>query len=494
MHTACLTLCDSQYSIIVVRIPCNPKLQVLADMSLDDGARREDTRVPAAVTASTGGMRWLYVFAIGLGFFTTGVSWSVFNSYLPADFLPDLLNAAGYIDWQKTIIGAIMVLDNIFALFMQPAISAWSDKTRTRFGRRMPFIMIGTPIAALFFTLIAYGWASFGFWFAFAALTIFNAAMAFYRGPVVSLMPDLVASQHRSRANGVINLMGGLGAIYAFAVASRIYKINDPAIGAMLGVTAEQSGPVLAFLTTSVIMVVSIIVLFFIIKEPAVPREEPGRPREVGILEAFRIVWTSNDRSAIRLMGAIFFWFFSYNIIDTWWTTYGESVIGLLTADASFLLNGIAVSFLIFAIPAGLLAERIGRKKTILIGLVVMLCSLFILWQYVSLVTVTMWSASYFVALGILAFAGLGWALVNVNSIVMMWQIIGQSRLGAATGLYYGASASAAILGPFVAGLFFDLTTIAFMLPFSMIFLLAAFLTMNTVKTGEVTDMAISTE
>ncbi len=455
-------------------------------------AQDKNSAGPDTEQGSVRPMRWLYVLAIGLGFFTTGISWSVFNSYLPADFLPDLLDAAGYIDWQKTIIGAIMVLDNVLALFMQPWISARSDKIRTRFGRRMPFIMIGVPIAAVFFTLIAYGWASFGFWFTFAALTIFNVAMAFYRGPVVALMPDLVASQHRSKANGVINLMGGIGAIYAFAVASRIYKIEDPALGAMLGVTAAQSGPVLAFLTTSVIMVVSLIVLFFIIKEPTVPREDPNRPKELGIIEAFKLVWNSQDRSAIRLMAAIFLWFFSYNAVETWWTTYGESVIGLHTADASFLLNGIALSFVIFAVPAGLLAERIGRRKTILLGLVVMLAALVTLWVYTISVPITLWSTGYIVTLGILAVAGLGWALINVNSIVMIWQLIGQSRLGAATGLYYGASASAAILGPFVAGFFFDLTSITLLLPFSLIFLVLAFLTTMVVKTGEVHDAPIS--
>ncbi|MFX0107880.1 MAG: MFS transporter, partial [Candidatus Hodarchaeota archaeon] len=169
-------------------------------------------------------MRWLHVFAIGLGFFTTGVSWNVYNSYLPADFLPAFIGG----DLQNTIIGAIMVLDNILALFMQPYIGAKSDSTRTRWGRRMPYIMIGTPLAAAFFTLIAYGWAIFGFWFMFAVITVFNVSMAFYRAPVVALMPDVVPSEHRSKANGVINLMGGIGAIYAFAIASQIYKIGSP--------------------------------------------------------------------------------------------------------------------------------------------------------------------------------------------------------------------------------------------------------------------------
>ncbi len=445
--------------------------------SIDETSQRKSPDVPQ-------GMRWLYVLAIGLGFFTTGVSWNVYNSYLPADFLPTFITG----DLQKTIIGAIMVLDNVFALFLQPYLGARSDRTRTRWGRRMPYIMIGTPIAAVFFVLVAYGWAIASFWFMLAALTIFNVAMAFYRAPVVALMPDLVSSENRSKANGVINLMGGLGAIYAFAIASRIYKINDPGLGAILGVTSAQSGPVLTFITTAVIMVVAVLLLFVIVKEPHVPTEEAGKPHAMGILEAARSVSVSKDRSAIAILGAIFFWFFGYNAIETWFTTYGHEFLGFATADAAFLLNGIALSFIIFAIPAGYIAVRIGRKKTIVIGLVIMLAAL------VLLIPVT----NYFAVLGLLAVAGLGWAFVNVNSIVMVWQLLGQSRLGAGTGLYYGFSMSAAIVGPLVTGVIFDAASaflsiqgVSLLFPVAIIFFIVALLFTLSVKTGEVGDESI---
>ncbi|NHI83865.1 MAG: MFS transporter [Candidatus Thorarchaeota archaeon] len=423
-------------------------------------------------------MRWLYVLAIGLGFFTTGVSWSVYNSYLPADFLPAFISG----DFENTIIGAIMVLDNILALFLQPYIGARSDKTRTRWGRRMPYILIGTPIAAIYFSLIAYGWAASMFWVMFGMITVFNVAMAFYRAPVVALMPDLVPSEHRSKANGVINLMGGIGAIYAYAVASQIYKIRDTNLASIFHVQIWQIGPVLAFVTTSLIMIIAVIVLFLVIKETDSPkREEEEEQEEIGILEAMRQVSFSDDKSAIAILGAIFFWFLGYNAIETWFTKYGKEVLGFATADASFLLNGIALAFVIFAVPAGFIAGRIGRKKTILGGLVIMLAALVALWVV----------SDYYTILGILVVAGVGWAMVNVNSIVIVWQLLGQKRLGAGTGLYYFASMSAAIFGPFATGVIFDITSITLMYPVSIAFFVVALILTLAIRTGEVGDQAI---
>jgi Na+/melibiose symporter-like transporter len=421
-------------------------------------------------------MNWLYVLAIGLGFFTTGVSWSVYNSYLPADFLPTFIVG----DLQNTLIGLVMVLDNIFALFMQPYIGARSDSTRTRWGRRMPYIMIGTPLAAVFFTLIAYGWAVGLFWLMFAFITIFNVSMAFYRAPVVALMPDLVPEEQRSKANGVINLMGGIGAIYAFAVASQIYKVSDPGLASLFGVTVSEIGPILAFLTTSIIMVVAVLVLFYVIKEPEVPFA-PDQER-VGITNAINQVSISEDKSAIAILAAIVFWFFGYNAIETWFTRYGNLILGFATPDASFLLNGIALAFVIFAVPAGFIAERFGRKNTILAGLLIMMAALVLLW----------FTTSYLAILGVLAVAGVGWAMVNVNSIVMVWKMLGQERVGAGTGLYYLASMSAAIFGPFISGVIFDLTSIAYLYPVSIAFLIVAFVLTSLVRTGEVGDQAIS--
>ncbi|MFW9909117.1 MAG: MFS transporter [Candidatus Thorarchaeota archaeon] len=445
-------------------------------MAVDDEFK--DTTQPTNQDGDTEPMRWLYVFVIGLGFFTTGVSWSVYNSYLPADFLPTFIGGS----LQNTIIGLIMVLDNIVALFLQPYIGARSDAKRSRFGRRMPYILIGTPTAAVFFALIAIGWAAFNFWLMFLFLTIFNVAMAYYRAPVVALMPDVVPSKLRSKANGVINLMGGVGAIYAFAIASQIYKIQDPGLAAMFGITPTQVGPILAFLTTSVIMVVATIILYLVVKEPEVPPVDPGKPKEIGIVQAIRQVSFSTDRSAIGLLFAILFWFFGWNAMETWYTRYGREVLGFLTADASFQLTAFALSFVVFAVPAGLVAGKIGRKQSILLGLIIMIAALVML----------ILTSNYLMMMLILVVAGFGWAFINVNSIVMVWEQLGKARIGAGTGLYYLFSMTAAIFGPLVTGFIFDMTSLSLLFPVSIVFLIIAFIFMLGVRTGEIGDESIS--
>jgi MFS family permease len=427
-------------------------------------------------------MRWLYVFVIGLGFFTTGVSWSVYNSYLPIDFLRPFIVDMGYGAIVSTIVGAIMVLDNVFAFVMQPYISARSDKTRTKWGRRMPYIMIGTPIAALFFTLIAYGWALFGFWFMLAMITVFNVAMALYRGPVVALMPDVVSSEQRSKANGVINLMGGIGAIYAFGVSPWLYGIDDANIGAILGVSAAQTGPVLAFMTTSVIMLVSVIILFLVVKEPEVPPVDTEQPKEIGIVEAFRQVASMTDKSALAVLGAIMFWFFGFNALETWFTTYGNLILSFETNQATFLMTAFSLTFVIFAVPAGFMAGRLGRRNTILAGLV----------GLISVLAIAIFITDYWTLFGLLGIGGFFWAMINVNSIVIVWELVGKSRLGAGTGMYYAFSMSAAIFGPLITGIIFDLTSVALLFPVSIGFLVIALLLTLAIKTGEVGDEEVS--
>jgi MFS family permease len=316
----------------------------------------------------------------------------------------------------------------------------------------------------------------------FLFITIFNVSMAYYRAPVVALMPDVVSSEHRSKANGVINLMGGVGAIYAFAIASQIYKIDDAGLANLFGVAPMHIGPILAFLTTSIIMVVATVILFLVVKEPEVPPVDPDKPEEVGIVDAIRQVSFATDKSAIALLFAILFWFFGWNAMETWYTKYGNEVLGFATADAAFQLTAFALSFVIFAIPGGLMAGKIGRKRTILAGLTIMLTGIGLL----LLIT------DYYVMMIVLVIAGLGWSMVNVNSIVMVWQQLGQARVGAGTGLYYLFSMTAAIFGPLLTGIFFDATSISFLFPVSIVFLVIAFIFMLMVRTGEVGDEATS--
>jgi Na+/melibiose symporter-like transporter len=164
------------------------------------------------------------IFLLGFGFFGVSTMNALYNSYVPV-FLESRFGLAA------NVIGLFMALDNIAALFVQPSVEALSDKTRSRMGRRMPFILIGVPVSAVAFGLIPV--ATFLPFFV-ASTTSFFLAMAFWRTPIVALMPDITPSPKRSQANGIINLMGGIGGIIAFLAGSAMYKIN-PALPFWVG-------------------------------------------------------------------------------------------------------------------------------------------------------------------------------------------------------------------------------------------------------------------
>lgn len=411
-----------------------------------------------------GKLRWGYVFIIGLGFFTTSITWTLYNSYVPI-FLRNIIESSPY--WSvvlagviNTFIGFIMILDNIAAITLQPYIGAKSDKTWTKFGRRMPYIMVGIPIAALFFALIPLQQDLIAI---ILIITIFNIAMALYRAPVVALMPDLIPSEHRSRANGVINFMGGVGAVYGFLIGSYLYQFY---------------GPFITFLTTSVIMIIALIILFIYVKEPKKPFE---REKPIGIVKAFREVFGEKEKSGMFMLLAIMFWFFSYNVIETWFTTYGKLVVGIPEYLASRILTGLALMFILFAIPAGIIADKIGRRNTIRIGIVGIIILLI-------LANFTMDVMALFI---IFTLIGIFWAMININSIVIVWEIGGEAKLGAYTGLYYFFSQLAAIFGPLLAGVVFDLVGFGAMYPLSIAYMIVALICMMFVKRGEAKESKV---
>jgi maltose/moltooligosaccharide transporter len=309
--------------------------------------------------------------------------------------------------------------------------------------------------------------------------------MALYRAPVVALMPDVTEDVHRSRANGIINLMGGVGAVFAFAAGSMLYKLNA----------------VLPFVVTSGLMILSLIILVWKIKEPEVPIGTVNEEDKVNIIEGFREVFTNKDRSILFVLLAIFFWFFGYQAVETWFTTYGKQILLIPEATASFYLNLIAIPFILAAIPAGMVAERISRKKTILIGLIMIISCLIIVLivsvfvppidqlfaPLMSLVVSTSSPGLLITILILFPIIGVGWSFVNINSITIVWEIGKGEKQGAYTGIYYFFSQAAAIIGPLVVGFFFDIAGSPIPLfPSSLIFFALAFISMFGVKSGEV--------
>jgi MFS family permease len=369
-------------------------------------------------------------FLLGFGFFGVSVIWATYNAFVP-------LFLANKFDVRPGFIGLFMTLDNIAALFIQPAVGAWSDRLRTKIGRRLPFILIGAPIGAVAFGIIPLA----------AALPLFVActvtlilSMAIWRTPVVALMPDITPSKFRSQANGVINFMGGVGAIISFLVGARLYDIN----------------PAYPFWLGSGLVILAALLVFIFIKEPKVYEENPEAERP-NMFKSLQSILKEKDKGAIRIFLAIMFWFIAYNAIEAFFTLYANKHLGLPESDGARLLSQLSLLFVIFALPSGFLGGKIGRRKTIATGILLMsICMLLMAVLPVPVLTNLLFSVP---VLGdvpvvglILMFAGIAWAFININSLPMVVDLTDAVHIGTYTGLYYLFSTLAAILGPNING------------------------------------------
>lgn len=373
------------------------------------------------------------IFLLGFGFFGVSLLNALYNSYVPI-FLQDRF------DLPARVIGIFMALDNIAALFIQPAVGPWSDRTRTKIGRRMPFILAGVPISAVAFGFIPLASLLPVF---VASTTSYFLAMAFWRTPVVALMPDITPSEKRSQANGIINFMGGAGGIIAFLAGSAMYKIN----------------PGLPFWVGSGVVLLAVLMVYLFIKEPA----EFVETERYNIIGSLLDVWKDKDKSTVRLLFAIFFWFLGYTAIEAFFTLYARNHLGLPESDGSRLLGHLSLLFVLFAIPSGILGGRLGRRVSISAGIIGLAASIFGI-SVTPISTLTNVITRLPVlgnVLGISLFlmaAGMSWSLININSLPMLVDMTSIERVGTYTGLYYLFSTLSAILGPISNGALIDLT------------------------------------
>ncbi|TFH31724.1 MAG: MFS transporter, partial [Anaerolineales bacterium] len=378
--------------------------------------------------------RYGKIFLLGFGFFGVSVIWGVYNAFVPI-FLADKFHLA------PAWIGFFMTLDNIAALFIQPPVGAWSDKLRSPMGRRMPFILIGAPIGALVFGIIPLA----------AVLPIFVActstlllSMAFWRTPVVALMPDITPSQNRSQANGIINFMGGLGAIISFIGGGALYKMN----------------PAFPFWLGSALVILSAGLVLIFIREP---KEYGETEKQPNMFESLMEVLRDKEKSAIRLFLAIFFWFLGYTAIEAFFTLYAKYHLGLNEADGSRLLGHLSLFFVLFALVAGVIGAKIGRRVTIMIGIFLLgglIAAMYFLSPATLIIVLTdlpVLGTIPGISLFLMA-AGIAWSLININSLPMVVDMTTTARLGTYTGLYYLFSTLSAIVGPNVNGLMIQLT------------------------------------
>jgi len=351
---------------------------------------------------------------LSFGFFAVSLVWSLYNSWMP-QILQKNFSLSDF------RIGVIMVIANVAALILEPTFGRISDRTRTRFGRRLPYIMIGIPIAAVSFALLPRMGSMAPL---LCVLIVFCVVMATWRTPVVSLMPDLVPGPLRSQANGIVNMLGGIGSLLAF-------------VGG--GLLFNAGGFPLPFLVAAIVMILALVVLVTKVHEPPRAFEPQVKTPKVQLTKA---EW----RSLFLILSAIFFWFVGYNAIETYFTLFATNTLGVKPGTASILLGVYAIAFLAFAVPAGFIGAKFGRRKTMLVGLAgIVVC-------FIPMV----FNVSVTATIICLLLGGLFWGCININSLPMVLKLGGDRLVGTFTGLYYLFSVAAAIVGPPVAGWLID--------------------------------------
>lgn len=402
-------------------------------------------------------LNWKKTFPIGFGFLGIMVIWQLYNAFVPLYLQTGHPGFATSRDVRgfglsATSTGAIMGLDNLAAIFILPLIGFWSDRVRTRIGRRYPFILTAAPLAALAFILlpVAAGMIDPGtsgsivqnqeaFILFMIGAVLVLLAMAVLRTPVISLMPDLIPSPLRSKANGVINFMGGIGFVIGSFGLAVLFDLD----------------PLYPFLGGAVILLAAVGLLFLTTKEP--PLEDLPRPEdqpageEEGAVRAVRqvkVIPREYRVSLFALLGAIFLLFVAYEGIGTFFTSYAVNELGVSEGVAPTLFGLAGLTFILFSIPAGYIGERFGRRKTISAGILLFAGDMVLGYFAVSPLQVG----------AVLAVSGLGWALINVNTLPMVIDTTEDQRLlGTYTGLYYLASQIGAAFAPLMLGSVIDL-------------------------------------
>lgn len=369
---------------------------------------------------------YIKIAAIGSGFFAITLVWTIYNTFMP-------LILGEHID-SAAIRGAIMGLDNLLAVLLIPVIGAWSDRIKSPLGQRLPFIVIGMPLAAITFVLLPF-MSGIGLFVLLAIDIIFLLSMTIYRAPVISLMPDHTPPEKRSTANGVINFMGGIGAIIALFLLGPLFDRET----------------YLPFLTAGILLIFAFLFLFRAAdrKPPYVEtsNDQNEETQARGVLRnGIGKLFLAKNRGALFILIAIFLYFIGYTGVEALFSIYATEQLGMTGGQAGITLGFFSLAFVLFAIPAGLLGTRFGKTTLMKIG-VVLLPFFFILIPFIE---------DLLLLRIVLLFAGFSWACINVQAYALVSDLGGRKQIGLLTGLYYLFSMSSAIVAPVILGSFMD--------------------------------------
>ncbi len=409
-------------------------------------------------------------FLIGLAFMSISSFWQVYDNIIPLI----MKNTFGL---GETITGVIMALDNVLALVLLPVFGSISDKVDTRLGKRTPFIVAGTVLAVTFMLILPFADRAENLPLFVGALFGVLVSMGLYRSPAVALMPDLTPNHLRSKANAVINLLGAVGGVYSLIMIKVLVSKGD------------RPTYVPLFMSIAIFMVVAIIVLVATIREKKLAEQlkaEEAAEKAAGLVQETEEkvenpvktqLAPEVKRSMIFMLMSIFFWFTAYNAVTTAFSRYTTVVWKLEGGGFADCLMVATVAAICSYIPIGFLASRIGRKKTIMGGVVLMAAC------YLAATFVTTYHPIINIAFALI---GVAWAAINVNSYPMIVAMSKGADIGKFTGTYYTFSMAAQIMTPILSGILLENVAYTTLFPYALGFSVLAFLTMTQVRHGDV--------
>ena len=413
---------------------------------------------------------------VGFAFLSISAFWQMYDNLIPK-ILTETFGIG------ESISGMFMASDNVLALFLLPLFGGLSDKCTHRLGRRRPFILVGTLMAVTLMTALPLLTDSFhaapATWKMVAfviGLGLLLISMGTYRSPAVALMPDVTPKPLRSKANAIINLMGAVGGILYLLISSVLYTAAPGVYESYLPLFAVVGG----------IMLLALGVVMFFVDEPKLVAEqrayELAHPEDnlSAVTESGEVLPADVKRSLSFLLVSIALWFIGYNGVSTWFSVYARHSWGMTLGQANTCLTIATAGAIVSYIPVGNVASKVGRRKTIRFGTLLLSGSFAAGFGY------TLISDSFSPVLYLLfLMVGLAWASINVNSLPMVVEMCKGSEVGKFTGLYYTSSMTAQIMTPIVAGWLLEHVGYRTLFPYAAIFVFLSFITMGCVKHGD---------
>lgn len=430
---------------------------------------------------------------VGLAFFAVSMFWQVYDNIMPL-FLLDF-------GFGATERGIIMALDNVLAVVLLPFMGIMSDhfpqKLRSKFGRRMPFIVVGSVLAAVTFMLVNYAHNSKNLVLMLVTTAFVLLFMCSYRTPAVALMPDVTPKPIRSNGNAIINIMGTVGGVTSLLLMTVLvtYGKND------LGEKIIAGDNWALICTICGLMILTTVIMIFRVKENKFAEESAQKMKELGLAEEEEEPSEKKEKKSVRkvlgtltkpelkslcfILASVFLWFFAYNALTTHFSVFALRVLDHESFTLPLLIAN-AAAFIMF-LPSAKIGKKIGRKKTIILGIGMIVLGL--AFASIFLIAGTPAQTLQIIMYPTFILVGGGWATINVHSYIMCVELSTESTTGTYTGLYYAFSMTAQILTPILAGLVMDYIGQRYLVPYSLVFACLAICTMAFVRHGNAKEV-----